>query len=81
MIRVANHPPVVPAVSNFTIPITTPFALTGSATDPDGDSLTYTWDFGDCTTGTGAQVSHLYPDNGVFPVTLTVDVLEVEWLN
>lgn len=37
-----NATPVVAALSNYTIPPSTPFALTGSATDADaGDVLTY----------------------------------------
>lgn len=40
----ANHPPVVSSVANRTIPISTAFALTGSATDPEGDPITYNWE-------------------------------------
>lgn len=40
-----NATPVVAALSNYTIPPSTPFALTGSATDADaGDVLTYCWE-------------------------------------
>ena len=55
----ANHPPVVSPVSNFTIPITTAFALTGSATDPEGDPITYNWEQNDnsTTSGTGSVAS------------------------
>ncbi|TMA97303.1 MAG: PKD domain-containing protein, partial [Deltaproteobacteria bacterium] len=48
------------------------FGGSGSA-DPDGDALSYLWDFGDGSpTATGAQVSHVYADNGTYTITLTV---------
>ncbi len=53
-VMTANGPPVVAPVSNYTIPISTPFALTGSATDPQGDALTYQWEQNDNSTTTGA---------------------------
>ena len=52
-VMTANHVPVVAPVSNFTIPITTPFALTGSATDPEGDPITYCWEQDDNSTTQG----------------------------
>ena len=45
----------------------------GGSSDPDGDSLTYAWDFGDGNVGTGMQPTHTYSSAGSFPVNLTVD--------
>jgi len=55
---ITNATPVVAAVSNYTIPKSTPFALTGSATDANAtDVLTYSWEQNDNagTTQTGAS--------------------------
>jgi serine protease len=40
--------------------------------DPDGDPLTYAWDFGDGTTASGATVVHRFTERGSFAVELTV---------
>lgn len=42
------------------------------ASDPDGDPLSFAWNFGDGATGTGASVTHIFAAEGVFTVRLTV---------
>ncbi len=42
-----NSIPQVSAPAQYTIPLRTPFSLTGSATDADGDPLTYAWEQND----------------------------------
>ena len=41
------------------------------ATDPDGDALTYSWDFGDGASATGQTATHLYTTSGTFTVKAT----------
>ena len=41
---ITNNPPVVATLANKTIPKGTAFVLTASATDPESDPLTYTWE-------------------------------------
>lgn len=42
-----------------------------ASSDPDGTVASYSWSFGDGTTGTGRTVTHGYA-SGTYPVTLTV---------
>lgn len=39
-----NNAPLISGTVDYTIPISTPFVLKGSAIDPDIDSLTYSWE-------------------------------------
>lgn len=43
-VTTGNQPPVVTGSTAYTVPKSTPFQLTGSATDPDGDPLTFSWE-------------------------------------
>ena len=65
-----NHAPVVTAPAARTIPVRTPFTLTGSATDADGDPLVYLWEQNDDAAGhTGtALVSNWKPWGPLFRV-------------
>jgi len=43
------------------------------SSDPDGDALTFDWDFGDANSGTTETPTHTYATVGEFQVCLTVD--------
>jgi hypothetical protein len=47
MATLANAVPVVNAGPDYTVPSNTPFLLKGTATDANGDALSYTWDQND----------------------------------
>jgi PKD repeat protein len=40
--------------------------------DPDGDAVTFAWDFGDGSRGTGVKPSHIYRKKGNYTATVTV---------
>ena len=71
----ANRAPAAVASAttptNGLAPLTVAFTGNGS-TDPDGDALSYAWNFGDGTTATGKDVSKTYAVNGTYFATLTV---------
>ncbi len=56
--------PLVTAPAQYTIPLRTPFALTGSATDADGDALTYSWEQNDRGGAAGTAVMSNTKTNG-----------------
>ncbi len=61
----SNGAPVVNAGLDYTIPKSTPFILTGTATDPNGDILSYCWEENDtATTQTGAASAASATKNG-----------------
>lgn len=69
-----NRPPIAEAGGPYTGTPGSTILFDGSASsDPDGDlNLTYAWNFGDGTGGTGAMPSHSYASAGEYVVTLTM---------
>ena len=69
-----NRAPVANAGGPYTGSEGSAVTFAFSATDADGDALTYTWDLGDGTTGSGSAppASHVYADNGIYTVSLSV---------
>lgn len=57
----SNHTPTANAGDDWTIPVGTPFVLTGSGSDIDNDALTYIWEENDDATIVGAAASYPSP--------------------
>jgi PKD domain len=82
----SEHSPVGPTVgfSAGTIAIAPAGAIVGTsvvlenrlASDPAGNSLSFTWDFGDGDSATGEATSHVYTTPGDYYATVTVSSSE-----
>lgn len=67
-----NRPPVAVLATTTDASTRTVELSAGDSYDLDGDTLSYHWDFGDGTTGEGAEVEHTYDSADPVDVTLTV---------
>lgn len=65
-----NSPPVAQVTKASCVLLECSFAGTG--TDADGTIVSYKWDFGDGSTATTAEASHVYRAEGTYVVTFSV---------
>ncbi|MCP5408948.1 MAG: PKD domain-containing protein [Chromatiaceae bacterium] len=69
-----NQPPLAHAGGPYQASAAEPITFDGSqSSDPDGDTITFYWDFGDGNTGSGVTPSHTYESDGFYQVGLVVD--------
>ncbi|WGZ93839.1 MAG: M12 family metallo-peptidase [Candidatus Thiothrix putei] len=66
-----NRNPSANAGADYTIPAATPFILSGSGSDPDGDTLSYSWEQSDA--GTASNVNVDTGDNALIRTRLPSD--------
>ncbi len=68
-----NHPPAAAFTSSSSAVAGSALAFDASAsTDPDNDTLTYGWDFGNGQRGGGEKIAAVFDAPGTFTVKLTV---------
>ena len=68
-----TQPPAATTDGPYTTVERVPVTLSAAgSSDPDGDALTYQWDFGDGNATLGITATHTYAEHGVYEVQLTV---------
>ncbi len=68
-----NAPPVAKAGEDYFVGVNQTVIFNGSGSyDPDGAISSFTWDFGDGSSGTGIRVKHQYQTAGRYVVVLQV---------
>ncbi len=72
LVSVANRSLVANAGPDQTASVGSAVTFSGSGSDLGGTVVSYSWDFGDGTSATGATVSHIYTAPGSYTATLTV---------
>lgn len=72
-LTVTNISPVADANGPYSGNVGENITFDGSGSyDPDGNIVSWEWDFGDTTTGSGETTTHVYTSRGNYTVTLTV---------
>jgi len=68
-----NWPPIADTGGSYTAEEGVTITFDGSGSyDPDGDVISYSWDFGDGQTSSEQNPTHMYTHDHTYPVTLTV---------
>ncbi len=72
IVTVLNSPPSANAGGDQSTTEDRAVTLSGTGSDLGGAALTYAWDLGDGSTGTGAALTHAYTAAGTYTASLTV---------
>ena len=69
---IQNLAPTAHSINDQFVSVGLPVSFSGSGSDPEGDSISYEWDFGDNETSTEQAPTHTYADDGTYTVSFRV---------